>query len=225
MLYGSNTYTFRIDGNPRFPKSLQSPQIFGPFGDTPPGGQSRLPLLRNLRHIKIIVSSDCRRQRDYWVVKRQHARLEYFVQILSQHSNDVSKRSLLQGLTVQCGDRNPNGGFDDTFSLPYLERHMFGLESLAALRGIKRVDVTGVPDWYAKCLQLCIQGQGGDVQETDWPLVEVKRQVSGAVTKRYRKVWVTTRRWYQPLLNWKEYAERNGVEVPDDIDRFWMDIA
>jgi hypothetical protein len=48
---------------------------------------------------------------------------------------------------------------------------MFGFESLATLSGVKDVSITGLPEWYAQCLTLCIQGIGGEVLETDWPLV------------------------------------------------------
>jgi hypothetical protein len=75
---------------------------------------------------------------------------------------------------------------------------------------------------------LCIQGKGGDVLETDWPLVMTKRKLK---TTRFRwtevtKVsWVSTRKWYQPMLNWKEFAERNGLHVPADVDRFWAALS
>ncbi|KAF2035268.1 hypothetical protein EK21DRAFT_107393 [Setomelanomma holmii] len=74
-------------------------------------------------------------------------------------------------------------------------KYMFGLESLATLRGIKDVRITGVADWYAQYLQLCIQGKGVEVLETDWPPVKVKRNMSRTTwTKKSKMAWITTRK-------------------------------
>jgi hypothetical protein len=29
------------------------------------------------------------------------------------------------------------------------------------------------------------------------------------------------RQWHQPVFNWKEFAQRNDVELPGDIDRIF----
>jgi hypothetical protein len=39
--------------------------------------------------------------------------------------------------------------------------------------------------------------------------------------KRRKKVWVSTRKLYQPTPNRKDFAERNKIEVPADVDKFW----
>jgi hypothetical protein len=225
VLYGSNTYEFTINGDAHFPVSLASPQIFGPFGMD---DGLHLPLLRNLRsiHIELLLDTD-----SHWAVKRQRARLENFLRVLKQHSDDETRKSLLQELNVCVRIPLRSSMF------LYTSRHqsttrpvdshkfMFGLESLSTLRGIKKVVITGVPEWYAKCLQTFIQGKGCEVLETDWPLVQVKRSVGSTkrrLTKKTKKVWATTRKWYQPTLNWKEFAERNEIDVPEDIDKFWM---
>ncbi|KAH7064075.1 hypothetical protein BKA63DRAFT_572509 [Paraphoma chrysanthemicola] len=226
VLYGSNTYNFTINGVAHHPISMSSPLIFGPFSND---NGIRLPLLRNLRSIHIEVLLD---DNSHWSVKRQRARLDYFVAVLKEHSDDDNRKSLLQELRVDVRIPTMDGlayrqpGF--RISLQHLvqapktpDKFMFGLESLATLRGIKDVKITGVAEWYAQCLQVCIQGKGGDVLETDWPLVEVKRSKL-RWSKRSKKMWVSTRKWYQPTLNWKEFAERNGIEVPDDVDKFWM---
>jgi hypothetical protein len=220
MLYGSNVYEFCINSAVHHPTSLRSLNIFGPFGD-----DSRLPTLRNLRSICIdfVINSNA-----HWAVKRQRARLDFFVEILKEHADDENRKSLLQELRV-----NVRGVADNTYSPPLepdIETFMFGLENLAALRGIKDVNITGIPDWFAQCLQVCIQGKGGEVQETDWPLVQVKRLKLSPEQKvvRYewerkkvKKAWVTTRKWYQPVYDWKEFAGRNSITVPDNIDDFW----
>ncbi|KAH7382646.1 hypothetical protein DE146DRAFT_235051 [Phaeosphaeria sp. MPI-PUGE-AT-0046c] len=225
VLYGSNTYEFDITSYRHFPISLKSPHIFGPFG-TP----DHLPLLRNLRSIHLEVSIN---GITHWVVKRQRARLEYFISVLKEHSDDADTRSLLQKMTVHLGPFRhrrprlrcsiPRVPFPPNLST---DRYMFGLESLAALRGIADVEITGVPDWYAQCLQLCIQGKGGEVEETEWPEVKkkkVKKTAWGQVKSSKKTVMVSTRKWWQPMLNWIEYAERNGVEVPMGVERYWMD--
>ena len=223
VLYGSNTYEFTVDSNAHHPISLQSPLIFGPFGT-----DTRLPLLRNLRSIDIDVLPD---YSSHWTVRRQRSRLEYFVQILKEYADDENRKSLLQDLKVELRPGIPNVRLGVRHATAHhlsmqsptdTEKVMFGLESLASLRGIKDVEIIGLPDWYARCLQLCIQGKGGYVQEVNWPLIEVKRRRE-TWSRQTKLGWITTRKWYQPTLNWKEFAERNGIPTPDDIDRFWAD--
>ncbi|USP73568.1 uncharacterized protein yc1106_00842 [Curvularia clavata] len=223
VLYGMNTYTFVVHGRRLWPNSLRNPYIFGAFGYP-----NRLSLLRNLRRIHIAVTHDVD---SHWAVKRQRARLEYLVEILKEHADDDNQKSLLQDLTVDFRPTSVGIGKNSGFSLDPrfhgprrvpedAEKFMFGLESLVALHGIKDVRVTGLPEWYARCLQLCIQGKGGQVEETDWPLVQVKRRVNG-VRRGKKTYWTTLRRWYQPMLNWIEFAERNEIPVPDDVSKFW----
>lgn len=219
VLYGENTFQLMVDGLPHKPISIASPLIFGPLGEP-----NRLHLLRNLRSVELVVSLD---DNNNWVVKRHRGRLDHFVQIIKQHADDINQKSLLKYFKVRVEF------FLETeapFSTAYtwyrrpaknVEKFMFGLESLAVLRGIEEVEVAGVPEWYAKCLELCIQGKGGDVEEINYPLVEIKRTKGWGGPKR--KVWVSTKKWYQPALNWKEFAERNGIGVPEDIERFWME--
>lgn len=225
MLYGSNTYEFPITSNSHFPISLQSPQIFGPFGTA-----EHLPLLRELRSIHLEVSiSDV----THWVVLRQRARLEYFISVLKEHADDAEQKSLLQKLTVHLGpiSRPPifarcGGPHRPLPTSATIDRYMFGLESLAELKGITDVEVTGVPDWYAKCLELCVQGKGEDVERTEWPEVSkkiVKKTAWGSVKRSKGVQMVSTRKWWQPVLNWVEFAERNGVECPADVGRYWAD--
>jgi hypothetical protein len=140
--------------------------------------------------------------------------LEYLAEILRENIDDESQKSLLEMLRVKVEPWPPS------HKVPRLDKFMFCLESLVSLRGIEHVQITGLPDWYATCLQLAIQGQGGEVKEVDWPLIIVKRRKKSG-TRRYTKYSVTSRKWYQPTLNWKEFAERNNVLVPEDIDKYW----
>jgi hypothetical protein len=217
ILYGSNTYKFAIHGNAVFPKSLRSPDIIGSLGHP-----DRLALLRNLRkiHIEIVPGFD---SKDHWSIKRQRSRLQYVVDILKEHADDQSQKSLLQELKINL-KLPASHSVDDNHRRRSMEKFMFGLESLASLRGIKDVRFTGLPEWYAKCLQLSIQGEGGEIQETDWPLIEVTRRtiIRNHWNKKKTRHWVTTRKWYQPTLDWKEYAVRNNVPIPEDLDKFWV---
>jgi hypothetical protein len=200
---------------------MKSPRIFGPFGDA-----NHLPLLRNLRSIHININLN---DHTHWSVKRQRARLEYFVSILKQYSDDTHKKSLLQDLKVTFGKLHRTLHNARYHPRPLVtapahrreEKYMFGLESLTTLRGIKDVEIVGVPEWYAKCLELCISGKGGEVKETEWPVVQVTRKKK-TVGQKGRTAWVTSRQWWQPVVDWREYAERNGVEVPGDVERFWV---
>lgn len=214
VFYGSNTYKFIIGGiGPLSP-------TFGPF-ECP----DRLPLLRYIRkmHFIVFVNWDTHR-----IVKEQRARLECLVEVLKTHAGDEEQKSLLQELKIEVNMLGENqGGYcrhrarrRNPLPVPEsVDKFMFGLESLAALRNIRKVEFIGLPDWYTQCLELCIQGKGGDVLETNWPLVQVKRQRD--YTKRAKKVWVSARKWHNPTLNWKEFAERNNIAIPEDIDRFW----
>jgi hypothetical protein len=199
---------------------MKSPRIFGPFGDS-----DRLPLLRNLRSIHITINLN---DHTHWSVKRQRARLEYFVSILKQHADDKHKSSLLQDLQITFGKlhRTLHQIRYHPRPLPapahaVEEKYMFGLESLTALRGIKDVEIKGVPEWYAQCMKLCISGKGGEVKETEWPDVQVTRKKK-MVWQKGRTAWVTSRQWWQPVVDWREFAERNGVDVPGDVGRFWV---
>ena len=59
------------------------------------------------------------------------------------------------------------------------------------------------------------------MHKTDWPEVYAKKTFNTKRwTKRKKDLWVTTRKWYQPTLKWKEFAERDGIELPADIDKF-----
>ncbi|KAH3952311.1 hypothetical protein HBH53_049740 [Parastagonospora nodorum] len=215
ILYGSNTYLFTINSHPHQPSSLRSPQIFGAFGYN-----DRQLLLRNLRSITVDVSIN---DSSHWDVKRLRTRLDYFVEVLKQHADDANQSSLLTQPTVYMADRSHlhwrmrNVGPPMASERPEIDKYMFGLESLVGLTGIKDVTVGGVPEWYAKCLQLCVQGRGSEVKETEWPLVKVKH------AKKKKVKWVSTRQWWQPVWNWKEFAERNGVEMPENVDKYWMD--
>jgi hypothetical protein len=149
--------------------------------------------------------------------------LQYLVEILKEHADDSNQKSLLEDLKVDfrlvSQKTVDTAGYAAYPRLPKdTEKFMFGLESLAYLRGIKDVEITGLPEWYTKCLQLSIQGRGGDVEKTDWPLVESRRRANANRTQ-WKKQLVSTRKWHQPTLDWKEFAERNEITTPANIDK------
>lgn len=149
-------------------------------------------------------------------MKRKRARLDYFVEVLKEHADDEKQKSLLQELNVEIND-----SILATCGSPpaiIVEETPFVLESLVSLQGIEDVKLTGLPDWYAKCLKLCIQGKDGEVQKMDWPLREVKHRARAGRFGKKQKSWITTREWFQPTLDWKEFAQRNDVPLPDDYD-------
>ena len=202
MLYGTNTYVFRINSDSHNENSLRSRLIFGPF-------RYHLYLLRNLRsnhmEVEFTNGSTC-----YWMTTRQRTRLEFFVEVLKQHADDDSKMSLLQTLHIQILN-------NDVHYLGGPDKYMFALESLAALRGIEHVTVVGLPSWFAECLKRCIQGKDGDVQDAKWP----RRRV----VKNFETAWISTRKWYQPMFDWREFADRNGIATPDDIGKYFKVVG
>ncbi|KAH7121007.1 hypothetical protein B0J11DRAFT_581768 [Dendryphion nanum] len=225
VLYGENTFNFTIDAQARQPKSLRSPEIFGPFG-TP----ERLPLLRELRSVHFNVKLT---ELGHWAVERHRGRLGYFISVLKEHSDDTNQKSLLQRMVVkftvcvdEYGERYYHRDEPGTsiwprplFNARSSHEMTFGLESLASFHGVKDVKIEGdVPDWFASCLELSIQDKGGDVLELEYPEVMTKKVArSSERTKRTKWVMKSTKRWYDPKYNWKAFADRNGIEMPNDL--------
>ncbi|KAF2684388.1 hypothetical protein K458DRAFT_388856 [Lentithecium fluviatile CBS 122367] len=199
VLYGTNTFKLDIDSLPHHPVSLSSPLVFGPLGL-----DHRLGLLRNLRSITLDVEVNTM---DHWTVTRHRARLRHFVDVIKRHADDAQQASLLKTLRVRL---NNDKSIHHEFYQP--KKFMFALEELAALRGIEHVVITGVEEWFAQCLERCIKGDGGDVRELDWPLVEVKRKKD--CYSKVKKAWVSTRKWDSPVLDWREFAISNGIQFP-----------
>jgi hypothetical protein len=237
VLYGKNHFVINIDGTPHYPVSLQSPEVFGPLGLP-----DRLSLLRDLRKISITLDPKVH-DTQYWVNRRHRGRLGLFVKILKESAEDENQKSLLKVLKVHL-ERPCRPTQDDLpvfahsaplvpQSVPLLtpeerwllneeaEKNQFALEALAPLRGIKEVHITGVDKWFAQCLQLCIQGKGGDVKDIKYPYRKLKRRKEG--TRKTKEYVRNTKKWYMPGLDWKEFAERNGIKLPADIERFWAE--
>lgn len=194
LLYGSNTYIFSTHGDPHPTGYLEPALTLGPFGN--PGFETSG--ICNLRSITINVTLS---SHDRVAAKRQLERLRLLTDVLKEHTDGDDHTSLLQSLAVNVKPNRASSSRE-------MDGCVASIESLATLRGIKRVEVTGVPEWWGKCLQLCIQGQGGGVHKLDE--VEVRRR------KRFRgkkRKW-----WCQLMLAWREFAEQNGIEVSEDAE-------
>jgi hypothetical protein len=150
-------------------------------------------------------------------MRRHRTRLQNFVQVIKEHADDAAKASLLTDLSVKMSSR-----YDPVWIFQDDPQGIFALEELTPLRGIKNVEVGGeVPAWFAKCLQCCIQGHGGDVKEQNYPLVEVKQKKKKGTGFAKKPKWVETKQWYSPRFDWADFAERNGIELPEDFGTYY----
>ena len=172
---------------------------------------------------------------------RLRARLQQIITQLTLHAEDKDQKSLLKKLNVsvavdgldlvdvkKIGLENKELRYLDAIEMarfleltpepkPYLPHFMFALEPLVGLFPgvvVECVRVRGVPSWCARCLELCVRGQGGELVELDWGYDVVMRQVGVGVARK-RRVSVTRKMWMQPVYDWRRYAEENGIEVDD----------
>jgi len=175
---------------------------------------------------------------------RLRGRLQQIITQLTLHAEDKDQKSLLKKLEISIavdgldlvdvkevgledaddGRLGYLGAMDmagfvnlDTRLKPYVTRFMFALEPLVGLFPgvvVESVRVRGVPSWFARCLELCVRGQGGELLELDWGYNVVMRQVGVGVARK-RRVSVTRKMWMQPVYDWRRYAEENSIEVDD----------
>lgn len=198
--------------------------MFGPLGLP-----HRIHLLRDLRRIELTLKIG---KMTSWGKARLRARTQHFVDILREHSGDINKQSLLTQLRVYIKDSGsephsrccrPRWGVDvsrcwDKLHNPTVpDQLMFVLEPLVALQGIQDIAVYGAPEWFQRCLEMCIRGQGGDLKTLDWPTKLVRRKKKGSRNKV--KVEVSKRQGWQPIFDWKRFAVRNEIPLPDDIHK------
>lgn len=96
---------------------------------------------------------------------------------------------------------------------------MFVLEPLAGLKRIESVQVTGTNPWLRSCLEICIKGEGGELEKIDWLVKKTRRKVrKGRYGSEWRYREESTRRYYQPTLDWRAFALRN--EIPYDPEAY-----
>ncbi|KAI4927964.1 uncharacterized protein J4E92_005445 [Alternaria infectoria] len=222
-------------------KQYTSELHFGPFKlDSRRLNVHTLRDIENLRIILNIGSGDSTAA----PCNRLRTRLQQIVTQLTLHAEDKDQKSLLKKLEISVAvdgldlvdvkevgledvDDGPLGylgamdmaGFMEPApeTNPYVPHFMFALEPLVGLFPsvvVESVRVRGVPSWFARCLELCVRGQGGELVELDWGCDVVMRQVGVGVARK-RRVSVTRKMWMQPVYDWRRYAEENGIEVDD----------
>ncbi|KAJ4349814.1 uncharacterized protein N0V89_008433 [Didymosphaeria variabile] len=229
ILYGQNTFNFTITS---VPKKYDKTNVFGLFDDP-----TRKHLLRDLRIIALHVEVN---DGSTLAIKRHKERLQQFVQELQKYSHDSNKKSLLEKLKVDwfATSLNRRGhrfhvpgmsrgmGMRDTAirsSHEAQRKYIFGLEGLTALSGVEEVEITGayVPSWFIECLTRCLRGCAELPRPIDYPEILVRRKnrdKGNGARRTYRMVEMTTKKWCDPWLNWTEFADAEGIEIPE-IDR------
>jgi hypothetical protein len=221
FVFGKNIFSFHITGTVDRPISLRSPLAFGPLGSP-----DRIHVLRDLRCIELTLMAN---DLTSWTRARLQARTQYFVDVLQEHAKDASKQSLLTKLDVRIAVRErsyrcsrPRWSFEDLRrkrdseirTVP--DRLLFALEPLASLQGTPDITVSGVPDWFKKCLEMRIRGDGGELETLNWPTKIVKRQKKE--NRKKIEVEVSTRQGWHPVFDWRQYAARNSISLPEKID-------
>jgi hypothetical protein len=198
--------------------------MFGPLGLP-----YRIHLLRDLRRIELTLIVD---ELTSWSRLRHRARTQYFVDTLQEHAGDANRQSLLTQLRVHIramerGFRcvRPRWSIDDlrrkekSGKWTISEKVVFVLEPLASLQGIVDVAIHGAPDWLKQCLEMRIRGEGGELKTLEWPAKVVKRKQKGS--RKKVELEVSMRKGWQPVLDWRQFAVRNGIALPADIDAFF----
>jgi hypothetical protein len=183
--------------------------IFGPLEQP-----NHTRVLRELQRVELeygrpIFSVSCaHRERDH---------LQHFVDTFNDRAEDSDQHSVLHTLKVRIPEHI-------TVVLGIDRGEMFDLEVLSGLkRQLKKVTIEGPPSWFAQCLVLHLTGRGGPpVSTLSWPTKLKRRKTTRVPSKqKWKFKRVTTRQFWQPTLDWREYALRNGIELPDDIDRYF----
>ena len=85
---------------------------------------------------------------------------------------------------------------------------MWALEPLIVLQHLttcehaifEKFTITGVPTWFARCLEMYILGKGGNI--------------------RKKNDWAMSRSWKKSVNDWLEFAERSGVAFPAEDREF-----
>jgi hypothetical protein len=238
----NNEFCFSVSGfrhpiwlpsSPLVEKPIVVSEVLGPFSLA-----HRQHFVRDMKHICLVLNIDD--STSEMVVERHRARLSHFVEPINLHADYVSKKNMLRSSTVEvawyCQDVRSDEPADmyhphlDGGWVPKsgsVDTYMFALESLVEFRRIPELTVSVVAPWFALCLELCIRGEGEGIKKIQWPVYD-ELFLQGIVGLRKAgpstvKVLTSARMYYQPLLDWREFAKRKGVEIPDDVSiaRFW----
>jgi hypothetical protein len=170
--------------------------------------------VRKMKHILLVLDVD---NAGVWTMKRLRALLARFVECIIQDTDNVTRNSLSKKLHV----RFVWNGFSHDW---YAGQYVFALEALTPLRRIKDISIkdthiTDINPRFTQCMELCIKGEGGDLNERERIVRYVKRRhfVDGPMVKKP----IYSRHWADPLLDWREFAKRNEIEVPAD----WLESS
>ncbi|KAF1843418.1 uncharacterized protein K460DRAFT_418481 [Cucurbitaria berberidis CBS 394.84] len=213
IFFDRNEISLYIDGHKR-----GSSVPMGPFGL-----YHSQALLRDMRNIRLVLNINESTDQAWGPFR---GRLQQIVRELRRHSEEPTEKSRLKNLTLGIARYGQDYVYDDAQQelgygdiIERVENCMFIFEALTELRHngtVKKVKVTGVPLWFAKCLKASITGRGGDVFQTTRHIRYVKRWYTCLVRRS-----LLTDFYDEPIYDWKEFAERNGIAVPADIGRFW----
>ncbi|KAF2444975.1 hypothetical protein P171DRAFT_485051 [Karstenula rhodostoma CBS 690.94] len=208
VLYGQNTYNINININTNaFSKGLDGSNVFGLFDDP-----ARKHLLRDLRAITLHINMD---DGSPLAMEHHRQRLQRFVRELQMYSHDSEQKFLLRKLKVDWHATPPRRPAKGVMA------YIFGLEGLTALSGINEVEFTGtyVPPWLIECLTRCLKGSAEPPSPIDYLETVVRkrqRDKGDGVERRHKNVVVSTKKWCDPCLNWAEFANREGIKIPED---------
>jgi hypothetical protein len=201
VFYGENEFEFRIDGYESRPVAEQ---IFGPLGR-----YNRLSLLRRLRRIKLYIQLSSAKSS---ITLRHRTRIQKFVAAFGEMEGEQC--AALEHLKVEFDPfvSDVRGcRFLGYHRMPEL-RWQYPLEELTKLPVVSKVEIEGVDDWFAQCLEKAITRTGGDLHEIQYPKIERKRKRPGG--KKKSTETLTSKTWEMPTYNWDEFAEKNDVPLP-----------
>ena len=83
--------------------------------------------------------------------------------------------------------------------------------------GVDEVTYGGIPHWFGDCLAMRIRGQGGELKELHWPTVKIKKRRKDQQS-RTKTVEVSAWKSWSATFDWLDFAERNGIVVPDGFE-------
>ena len=212
IFFDSNEFSFYLSGS-----TDDFSTTFGSFAS-----EDRLALLRDIRKLRLVLNINSEKENAY---PRLRYRLHQFVEQLRKHSKNEGKSSLLKTLRLGMACKGRDVVYDDRLGWTtvdirlhsFFEHHMFALEVLTDLRfvgTIKNVTVTGVPSWFADCLELCTSGSGGDLLRAPWFATYLECVQNVGVWHRRSPL-----ESHEPssIYDWEEFADRNDICSPFDI--------
>ena len=190
------------------------------------GPKGRLHILRDIKNLRIVPAGMAAKYTSELDCYELQDGLKRLVTELTKDVDAKNRKSRLKNLTICTEYENYRFGEDDKGKEEYVlraEKSMFALEPLVHLRpalNVREVTVMGIPTWFASCLEMYIRGDGGHVNKVDWPTRPMEIRNKNQQLKR--EAFVSLRTWHQPVYDWREFANRNGIELPEDVGRFWQ---